>query len=392
MEILRKKGLFEFLVIVLSFLIVISGCSTGGELKKNPATEGTIKIGVVLPLTGEVATYGQSAKKGIELAVERINESGGVLGKKIDLIIEDDKNDLKETANKVMKLIEEDNVVAIIGSVTSKCTLADMPVANSKNVPMVTPASTNPKVTKIGPYCFRVCFVDDFQGRVMAKFAREDLNTKRAALIFNSEDEYSKGLAKYFEKSFKDMGGEIVAAETYKNADSDFNAQLSKIKELEPEVIFLPGYYQKLALIAKQARALGIDATFLGGDGWASRELVKQAGEAVNGSYYSSHFSKDDPAPEVQEFVNEYKEKYGEEARPISALGYDALYFLADGIKNAGKEDPKAIRDALGSIKNFSGATGNFSINENRNPIKSAVVFKIENGKQVFVKRVEPGE
>lgn len=393
-DVVSRKLLAVILALMLIATLVIAGCS-----KKEETTGGTtggteepevIKVGLITPLTGDVATFGQSTKKAAEMAVEEINAKGGVLGKKIELIIEDDRNDPKETANLVRKLVDQDGVVAIIGSLTSKCSLAGMPIANQKKIPMISSSSTNPKVTETGPYSFRVCFIDDFQGQVMAKFAYEDLGARKAAILYDVGNDYSKGLAEFFEKSFKELGGEVVAVETYQQQDNDFNAQLTSIKAKSPDVIFLPDYYQKVALIAKQARALGIDATFLGGDGWDSPELVKLGGEAVEGGYFSNHYSKQDPDEKTQEFIKKFEEKYGEKPDALAALGYDAVYFLAQGIEEAGKVDPEAIKDALTNIKEFSGVTGTFTLDENRNPIKSAVVLKIENGEQVFVKRVNP--
>lgn len=385
----------KLLVIVLALSLVFSlsfaGCAkketTGGT--KEPEV---IKIGVVTPLTGDVATFGQSTKKAVEMAAEEINAAGGILGKKVELVIEDDRNDPKETANVVRKLIDQDKVVAIIGSLTSKCSLAGMPIANSKKVPMVSNASTNPKVTLTGPYAFRVCFIDDFQGQVMAKFAWEDLGAKKAAVLYDIGNDYTKGLSEFFIKSFKELGGEIVAEETYQQTDNDFNAQLTSIKAKNPDVIFLPDYYQKVSLIAKQARGLGIKATFLGGDGWDSPELVKLGGDAVEGGYFSNHYSQQDPDPKTQEFIKKFEEKYGEKPDALAALGYDAFYFIAEAIKKAGKVDSTAIRDALEEVgkSGFSGVTGKFTIDENRNPIKAAVVLKVEGGQFKFVKRVEP--
>lgn len=389
---LGRKILVLTTVLSLIFSLAFAGCAKKEATKEEAKEPEVIKIGVVTPLTGDVATFGQSTKKAAEMAVEEINAAGGVLGKKIELVIEDDRNDPKETANVVRKLIDQDKVVAIIGSLTSKCSLAGMPIANSKKVPMISNASTNPKVTLTGPYAFRVCFIDDFQGQVMAKFAYEDLGARKAAVLYDIGNDYTKGLAEFFVKSFKELGGEIVAEETYQQTDNDFNAQLTSIKAKNPDVIFLPDYYQKVSLIAKQARGLGIQATFLGGDGWDSPELVKLGGDAVEGGYFSNHYSQQDPDPKTQEFIKKFEEKYGEKPDALAALAYDAVYFLVEGIKKAGKVDSVAIRDAIEQVgkEGFSGVTGKFTIDENRNPIKAAVVLKVEGGQFKFVKRVEP--
>jgi branched-chain amino acid transport system substrate-binding protein len=388
-----KKARFALFVAVslLVSALILGGCAQKETETKEEAKEPeVIKVGVVTPLTGDVATFGQSTKNAVQMAADEVNAEGGVLGKKIELVIIDDRNEPKETANAFRKLIDQDRVVAIIGSLTSKCTLAGAPIANAKKIPMITSSSTNPKVTLTGPYAFRVCFIDDFQGQVMAQFAYEDLSAKKAAILYDNGNDYSKGLAEFFEKSFTGFGGEVVAKEVYSQTDSDFNAQLTKIKNLNPDVIFLPDYYQKVALIAKQARGLGIKATFLGGDGWDSPELVKLGGDAIEGGYFSNHYSKDDPDAKVQEFVKKYKEKYGSEPDALAALAYDALYFLVAGIEDAGKVDSQAIRDSLEKMGKFDGVTGSFTLDKNRDPIKSAVVLKIEGGAQKFVKRVEP--
>ncbi len=388
---LFKKLLVYTLIFSLILSLSVTGCAKKEEGGKTEEPE-VIKVGVVTPLTGDVATFGQSTKKAAEMAVEEINGKGGVLGKKIELVIEDDRNDPKETANVVRKLIDQDKVIAIIGSLTSKCSLAGMPIANSKKIPMISNASTNPKVTQTGPYAFRVCFIDDFQGEVMAKFAYEDLGAKKAAVLYDIGNDYTKGLAEFFIAKFKELGGEVVAVETYQQADNDFNAQLTSIKGKNPDVIFLPDYYQKVSLIAKQARGLGITAQFLGGDGWDSPELVKLGGDAVEGGYFSNHYSQEDPDPKTQEFIKKFEEKYGEKPDALAALAYDAVYFLVEEIEKAGKADPVAIRDALEEVgkAGFAGVTGKFTLNENRDPVKAAVVLKVEGGKFKFYKRVEP--
>lgn len=385
MKFVRLVGLLTIFALAFS---MVAGCAQKEEAKKEEPEK--IKIGLVTPLTGDVATFGQSTKNAVMIALDEVNKAGGVLGKQIELVIEDDRNDPKETANIVRKFIDKDKVIAIIGSLTSKCTLAGAPVANTSKIPMVSSSSTNPKVTQVGPFIFRVCFIDDFQGQVMAQFALEDLKAKKAAVLYDVGNDYSKGLAEYFEKSFKEGGGQVVAMETYTVNDNDFKAQLTKIQGQNPDVIFLPDYYQKVALIANQARSLGIKATFLGGDGFDSPELVKLAGKNIEGAYFSNHYSKDDPDPAVKEFIQKYQAKYNAVPDALAALGYDAFMFLIEGIKKAGSADSEKIKDALTGIGEFSGVTGKFTLNENRDPIKSAVVLQIKNGQQTFVKKVEP--
>lgn len=376
------KRLISTALCLLMTASVFSGCGKAKEAD-------VIKIGAVLPLTGDVATFGQSTKDALELLVAETNKKGGLLGKKVQIVYEDDQNTPANSANAGQKLINNDKVAALIGSVTSKCSIALGPIANASKIPMITSDSTNPKVTQAGEYVFRACFIDPFQGTVLAKFATEDLKAKTAAALYDVGNDYCKGLSEYFEDGFTKAGGKIVASLTYNSGDQDFNAQLTKIKELNPDVIILPDYYNTVGLIAKQARALGIKATFLGGDGWDSPDLFKVGGDAVNGGYFSNHYSPDDTSSQVVEFRKTFEAKYNKTPDALAALAYDAGKILFAAIEKAGSTDGAKVKDAL-KATDLQVVSGKVTFDENRNPIKDAVIIKAQDGKQVFVKKVKP--
>lgn len=378
-----NKKLLSLAVSVALMGTIFTGCQP-----KTTADSGEIKIGAVLPLTGDISALGQSSKNALELLTEEVNSKGGVLGKKIKLVIEDDENKPANSANVAQKLITE-KVVGIVGSYSSKCSIAMGPVVNSAKVPTITGTSTNPKVTEAGEYVFRACFIDPFQGTVIAKFATGDLKAKTAAVLYDVGNDYSKGLAEFFQNDFKNLGGNVVATETYANGDQDFNAQLTKIKALNPDIIVLPDMYSTVGLITKQARALGIKATFLGGDGWDSPDLFKIGGDSVNNSYFTNHFSPDDTAPEAVEFIKQYKAKFNTVPDATAGLMYDAEKLLVAAIEKAGSTEPEKIKDAMKSL-NVQVVSGKISFDEKRNPVKSAVIIKIEDGKQKFIKKVNP--
>lgn len=361
---------------------VFTGCQT----KKADSNE--IQIGAVLPISGDIAALGQSSKNSLQLLEEQVNSKGGVLGKKVKFLIEDDENKPANSANVAQKLISQ-KVVGIVGSYSSKCSIAMGPVVNSAKVPMITGTSTNPKVTEAGEYVFRACFIDPFQGTVIAKYASEDLKAKTAAVLYDVGNDYSKGLAEFFQDGFKKLGGNVVGVETYANGDQDFNAQLTKIKALNPDVLILPDMYSNVGLITKQARALGIKATFLGGDGWDSPDLFKIGGDSVNGSYFVNHFSPEDTSPQVVEFSKQYKAKYNATPDATSGLTYDAGSLLIKAIEKAGSTEPDKIKDAMKSLS-VEVVSGKVSFDEKRNPVKSAVIIKVEDGKQKFIKKVNP--
>lgn len=351
---------------------------------------GTIKIGAIFPITGPLATFGISCANGAKMAVEEINVRGGVLGSKIELLIEDDQYKAEEAANAAKKLIERDKVVALIGEVTSSVTLVVAPIAQQSKIVLLTPTATNPKVTQVGDYIFRACFIDDFQGEVMANFVYKTLKLKTAAILTAVTSDYSKGLAQFFKQKYTALGGKIVAEESYSEGDTDFRAQLTKIKAAKPDFVYLPGYYADIGPILLQARELGITVPFGGGDGWDSPVLLQTAGKAAEGCFFSNHYSPDSKDLVVQTFVKNYQKKYGATPDALAALAYDAAKLLVDAIKRAGSTDSAKIRDALASTKGFRGVTGVITFDANRNPVKSAVIIEIKGGKQVYRATVNP--
>lgn len=350
-----------------------------------------IKIGEYGSLTGTTATFGISTKKGIDMAVDKINLAGGLLGKPVEVIVEDDQGKPEEAATAVKKLINQDRVIAVLGEVASSRSLAGGPICQEAGVPMITPASTNPAVTEKGDFIFRVCYIDPFQGEVMAKFCWNTIAAKTAAILTDVKNDYSVGLADFFTKTFIALGGKIVAEERYSEGDIDFRAQLTAIKARNPQTIFIPGYYTEVGLVARQARELGIKVPLTGGDGWDSPRLTEIGGEALENCYFSNHYSPDDPNPLIQDFVREYKTKYNEVPDAMAVLGYDAAMVLFEAIKRAGVADPKKIRDQIAATKDYDGISGKITIDSDRNASKPAVVIKIEQGKLKYVETVFPG-
>jgi len=374
-------------ILVLAALCVVSltackGSSDGGE----------IVIGEYGSLTGSTATFGISTKNGIEIAIDEANKAGGVLGKQIRVIVEDDQSLPQEAQTVVTKLINKDHVIALLGEVSSSRTLAAAPTAQDAKIPMISPSATNPEVTKKGDYIFRVCFLDPFQGYVMAKFATNTLKIKNVAILRDIKNDYSVGLAEAFTENLKKMGGNIIANESYSEGDTDFSAQLTSIRSKNPEAIFVPGYYQEVGLIARQARKLGITVPLMGGDGWDSPKLTEIGGDAINGSYYSNHFSVYDPSPAIQNFVSEYKNRYGSVPDALAGLGYDAARVLIDAIKRADSTEPSKIRDAIAATKDFPGISGKITIGKDRNAVKAAVVLQVKDGKVPPVETIAPVE
>ena len=345
-----------------------------------------IKIGAVLPMSGGTATFGQENANGIKLALSKLKN------KNIELVIEDDKSEAIEATNAIRKLINVDKASLVIGEVTSSNTLAMGPIAQESKIPLFSPAATNAKVTMVGNYVSRACFTDDFQGVVMARFAVNTLKKKNGLILIDNSSDYSKGLAKSFKDEFLKIGGKLASTEdlTYVQKDMDFQSILRKIKRANPDVIFLPGYYAEVGLIIKQAKALGITAPFLGGDGWDSPDLFKIGGSAMKGNYISSHFAPDDKDPKVQAFVKDYEKAYGQKPGAMAALGYDALGIVADSISRAKSTKPADINVALLATKNYSGVTGSISIDENRNSKKAAVVLESTESGFIFKNKVNP--
>jgi branched-chain amino acid transport system substrate-binding protein len=351
----------------------------------------TIKIGEYASLTGKEAAFGQSSHKGTLLAVEQVNAAGGVLGRQIELVSDDNQSKQGESATIVKKLIFRDKVVGILGEVASMRSLEAAPICQVYKVPMISPSSTNPKVTQIGNYIFRVCFIDPFQGTVMAKFAKDTLKMHRVAVVTSVSSAYSVGLSKYFMERFTTDGGEVAIEQKYTEGDKDFNAQLTAIKAAGVEGIYVSGYYTEAALICKQARDLGITVPLFGGDGWEAPELVEIGGAAVDGCYYSTHYSPQSDTPIVKNFVAKFQARYGGETPDaMAALGYDSLEVMVDAIRRAGSTDGAAIRDALSATKDFPGVTGVTTIDKDRNASKAAVVDEVVDGKFKFVQSVAP--
>jgi branched-chain amino acid transport system substrate-binding protein len=373
---------------VLSLVLLIAAGSAavfaGG---KSEAKE--VKIGIVAPISGEAATFGESTANGAKLYFDQVNAAGGINGLKIVYYVEDDKGDPTEGASAYSKLIDQNKVSVIVGTVMSKVSLAGAPIAQNKGVPMVSPTSTNPAVTLVGDYIFRACFIDPFQGFVAAKFASGDLKKTAAAVLYDSGNDYTKGLAEVFRNEFTKMGGKITAFESYAAGTSDFNAQLVKIKATNPEVLFLPNYYNDAGLIAKQAREMGINAALVGGDGWDSPDLFKIGGAAVEGGFFVNHFSKDSQVPAAKKFVADYKAKFNKDPDALGALAYEAAMIVVDAIKRAKSTDSKAIKDAIAST-NLETLTGVIKFDQNRNPVKGAVILEVKGGAAVYKASVSP--
>jgi branched-chain amino acid transport system substrate-binding protein len=358
------------------------------------ATPGDkIWFGHVGSMTGQEATFGDSTDKGIRLAIDELNAKGGVKGKRIDLKTYDDQGKPEEAALAATRLITQDKVTVLLGEVASSRSLAMAPIADANRVPHITPSSTNPKVTKDGdktrPFVFRVCFIDPFQGTVMAKFATEK-GVKKVAILRDIGSAYSVGLADYFLTKYKELGGTVVDDQSYKAGDQDFKAQLTAIKPRKPEAIYIPGYYTDVALIARQARELGIKVPLMGGDGWDSAKLFEIGGKAIEGSFFSNHYTPDDPSPRIQEFIKRFKERYGAVPDTMAATGYDAAMVAADAISRAKDMTGAAIAEAIAATKDFPGVTGVITLDEDHNAVKPAVVVEVKDGKAVHVATVAP--
>ena len=373
----------KFLTLILSVILAPNFALS--------AKDPHIVIGVVFPMTGPIATFGQESVNGIKLALKKINKTA-IHGQKIEIIVEDTKGEPTETASAARKLISVDHVMAILGDVASSNTLAAAPIAQSEKVPMLTPASTNEAVTKTGDFISRTCFTDNFQGAVMAKFATGTLKAKKVAVIVDLSSDYSKGLTKVFREKFKEMGGEIVGGEfSYNQKDTDFRSLLRKVGRTNPDAIFLPGYYTEVGLILNQARSQGIKMPFLGGDGWHSDSLYQMAGtEGIKNNYYSSHFSPDDSDPLVVEFVKDYTAEYGSKPGAMAALGYDGIMVLADALKRTKKVGRDELKVAIANTKNFHGVTGNITLDANRDAQKSAVVLETTKDGSIFKEKINP--
>ncbi|MGK5086922.1 ABC transporter substrate-binding protein [Bdellovibrionota bacterium FG-2] len=384
-------------VVLMTAILSASGCKKArppSDTASSALSTDVIRIGEVGSMTGSEATFGTSTHMGIELAIQQINAAGGVKGqgngRKLEVISLDDQGKPEEAATAVTKLITQNQVSAILGEVASSRSIAMAPIAQGHKIPMITPSSTNPRVTEQGAYIFRVCFIDPFQGTVMAKFAAETLKVKKVAILKDVKNDYSVGLAKFFTETFIKLGGEILVEQSYSAGDIDFKSQITSIRAKKPEAIFVPGYYTEVGLIARQARELGVTVPLMGGDGWDSPKLKEIGGVAMNNTYYSNHYSAEDQSPQVQGFITEFKKAYHSVPDGMAAMGYDALKVLADAMARAKSMNPSDIRDAIAATKNYQGVTGKITIDEKRNAIKSAVVLKVENGEARFQQTINP--
>jgi len=365
-------------------LLLLTGCGP-------QAATDTIKIGNYAAITGKDGAFGDSSTKATRLAIDEINAAGGVLGKQIELFVEDTQSKPGEAATVVKKLITREKVVALIGEVTSSRSLEGASVAQAFKVPMLSPSATNPAVTATGDYIFRACFIDPFQGAVLATFAREKIKAQRAAVLTSISSAYSTGLGDVFRTEFPQVGGTIVSDQKYAEGDKDFKAQLTAIKAANPDVLFVPGYYTEVALIAKQARELGLTIPLIGGDGWEAPELLQIAGNALDGCYYSTHYSAESPDPKIQEFVKKYRARFDDRVPDgMAALGYDSAYLLVDAIRRAGTTEPAALRAALAATKGFDGITGRIDMDSSRNASKPAAILTIKNSQFIYVETVAP--
>lgn len=387
-------------------LFLAAGCGGGGK-----GAVDEIVIGEYGSLTGNDANFGQSTKNGVEVALEELTAAGGKIGEMpVRVVVEDDQGRPEEAATVVQKLLNQDRAIAVIGEVASSRSLAAAPYCQRAGVPMISPSSTNPRVTEIGDYIFRMCFLDDFQGRVMARFAVENLGFKKAAILKDVKNDYSVGLAQYFTEGFTAAGGTIVVEQAYSSGDQDFRAQLTAIKAQNPEIIVVPGYYTEGGLIARQARELGLTQPLLGGDGWESQQLIQIGGDALNGSYYTNHWSLDAPDPQLQAFLAKYRAKFNGDPDAISGLAFDAANVLFAALRSLAAEDPgtfaglgssKAgtparaaatakLRDKIAATREYAGATGMTTLDANRNPSKPAMVVGIEGGQKVYKATIAP--
>ncbi|NOT34279.1 MAG: ABC transporter substrate-binding protein [Candidatus Eisenbacteria bacterium] len=392
------------LTILLGASLVFSGCAGSGKEE--------LVVGEYGSLTGNDPTFGQSTKNGVELALDELmtTSQGKIGGLPVRTIVEDDQGRPEEAATVVQKLVTQDQVIAVIGEVASSRSLAAAPICQEAMVPMISPSSTNPKVTEVGDFIFRMCFIDPFQGTVMAKYAGENLQLKQIAILKDVRSDYSVGLTKFFSDAFVAIGGTIVEEQAYSAGDQDFRPQLTAIKAKKPQAIFIPGYYTEVGLIARQARELGLTVPLLGGDGWESDQLLQIGGEALNGAAYSNHFAVDNPDPRLQSFLQKYRAKFGGDPDAIAGLAFDAANVLFQSMQKLYEQDPKAfaglssskagsdarkeatrkLRDLIATTTNFPGVTGNITLDEHRNASKPAVVLAIKDGKKVYDTTVAP--
>ena len=377
------------LAVALLVTVFATACHPDREAQTTDTTSD-IPVGVYAALTGDQAAFGNATVQGVKLAAEEINAAGGVLGRQIRLVIDDDQSRPDQAASVVTKLITSDNVIAVIGENSSTQSLAGAPICQASKVPMISPSSTNPSVTEKGDYIFRVCFTDPYQGKALAAFAKNSLKLDTAAILVDKKTDYSVGLAQFFRKEYEALGGKIVAEQSYSGGDTDFRPQLTAIRTTKPKMIFIPGFYTEVGQIAIQARDLGITQPLVGGDGWDSPTLTEIGGKALDGSYFSNHYFFGDPQPRVQDFVKKIRERHGRNPDANASLGYDALHILARAIREAGSLDRPAIRDRIAATREYPGVSGTITMGPDRNPIKPLAIIRLVDGQMQFAEWVKP--
>jgi branched-chain amino acid transport system substrate-binding protein len=389
---------------VLALALVLAGCGA--------STKDELVIGEYGSLTGGDATFGQSTKAGVEVALDELiaQHQGKIGGMTVRAVVEDDQGRPEEAASVVQKLINQDRVITVIGEVASSRSLAGGPICQSNGVPMISPSSTNPGVTQVGDYIFRMCYLDDFQGQVMARFTAQNLGLKHVAMLKDIKNDYSVALAQFFTEEFVKNGGTVDIEQSYQSSDQDFRAQLTAIKAKRPQAIILPGYYTEAGLIGRQARELGLTVPIIGGDGWESEKLIEIGGEAMNGCYYANHWSLDQPNPRLQSFLTAYRAKFKGDPDAIGGLAYDAATVLFGCLQKLAADDPatfaglgsskagtparkeatRKLRDLIAATANYEGATGTITLDENRNPKKPIVMIAVKAGKKTFETLIAP--
>ncbi|WP_378956888.1 ABC transporter substrate-binding protein [Pelosinus sp. sgz500959] len=376
---------------VAMLAVAMTGCGGGQK------SADTIKIGANLEMTGNNATFGKSASNGAALAIKQVNANGGVLGKQLSLVVADNKSEAAEAANSMQKLITQDKVVAVIAPIASSSVIAGAQVNQDNKVLAISPTASNPKVTvdpatnKVRDFMFRAAFIDPFQGSVMANFATKTLKAKTAAIYIDNSSDYAKGLGQFFKETFIKNGGQIVAEEAYLAKDTDFKATLTKIKVVNADVVFVPGYYQEVGMLIKQAREIGLNMPILGGDGWDSAKLPEIAGgQALNNTFFANHYSPDDNSESIKSFVEAYKKEYNETPDAFAALAYDATMMVVESIKRANSVDTVKIKDELAKTKDYNAVSGKITLNETHDAVKSAVIIEMKEGKQTFKEKINP--
>jgi branched-chain amino acid transport system substrate-binding protein len=386
-----RTALTLMIALAALFSFALGGCKRGDDVGPG-YTDDEVILGLFVSTSGDFATFGQDTQKGVELAVEQINADGGINGKKIKLRVEDTRSLPEEGGNAASKLASGDSVFMGLGAVASSVSLNAAPVFKEKGIPMISPSSTNPTVTEQGDNIFRICYLDDFQGAACAVFAHKDMKARKAAILSNQDDAYSTGLARFFKAKFQALGGEIVADESFKKGTSDFTTQVTNIKGKGADVIFAPVYYNDAALIGKAFRSQGVDTPLLGGDGWESSLLTRNAEGSLEGCYFGNHYSQQDESEKVQKFVSSFTEKYGQAPSSLAALGYDVVFVAKAAIEQAGEFDRAKVVAALKGLKDFEGVTGKFSMVGSGDAEKPISMLKIVGDKFDFVRKIQPEE